>query len=110
MKWLSKLKRPVMRLTHTTCKDTSSVISEMMDHPVSFKKLWRTKIHMAMCCFCRYYKTQLETLTRLTDELSNDNSPVKIDFALSPKSKPPMEKTLNSEPRGTHLNEEKPDE
>ena len=63
-----------------------------------------------MCCFCRYYKTQLQTLTRLTDVLSNDNSPVKIDFALSPESKPPMEKALNSEPRGAHLNEEKPDE
>ena len=63
-----------------------------------------------MCCFCRYYKTQLEALTRLTDELSNDNSPVEIDFALSPKSKPPMEKTLNSEPRSAHLNKEKPDE
>ena len=37
-------------------------------------------------------------------------SPVKIDFALSPQSKPPMEKALNSEPRDAHLNEEKPDE
>ena len=110
MKWLSKLKRPVMRLTHTTCKDTSSVISEMMDHPVSPAKYWRTKIHLAMCGVCRYYKTQLETLTRLTNELSNDNSPVKIDFALSPKSKPPMGISFNSEPRGAHLNEEKPDE
>ena len=99
MKWLSKLMRPVMQLMHITCKDTSSVISEMVGHSVSFKKYWRAKIHLAMCGVCRYYKTQLEILTRLTDELSSENSPVKIDFALSPESKPQIKKALKSEPR-----------
>ena len=99
MKWLSKLMNPVMQLMHITCRDTSSVISEMMGHSVSFTEYWRTKIHLAMCGVCRYYKAQLEILTQLTDELSNENSPAEIDFALSPKSKPPMKKTLKSEPR-----------
>ena len=99
MKWLSKLMNPAMRLMQINCKDTSSVISEMMDHSVSFTKFWRAKIHLAMCSVCRYYKTQLEILTRLTDELSDENSPIEVDFALSPETKPPIKKTLKSEPR-----------
>ena len=88
-----------MRLMHITCRDTSSVISEMMDHSVSFKKYGRAKIHLAMCGVCRYYKTQLKILTRLTDELSNENSPAKIDFTLRPESKPQMKKAFKSGPR-----------
>ena len=95
---MSKLMNPVMRMMRITCRDTSSAISEMMDHSVSFKKYWRAKIHLAICGVCRYYKTQLEILTRLTDELSNKNSPVEIDFSLSPESKPPMKKAIKSKP------------
>ena len=85
MKWPSKLMNPVMRLMHITCRDTSSVISEMMDHSVSFTKYWRAKIHLAMCGVCRYYKAQLEILTRLTNELSNESSSAEVDYDLNPK-------------------------
>ena len=97
--WLPKLIDSILQLMCITCRDISPVICEMMDHPVSPEKYWRAKIHLAMCGVCRYYKAQLEILTRLTDELSNENSPAEIDFALSPKSKPPIKKTLKSEPR-----------
>ena len=95
---MSKPMNPFYRLMCITCKDTSPVISEMMDHPVSPVKYWRAKIHLAICGVCRYYKTQLEILTRLPDELSSENSPAEIDFSLRPESKPPMKKAIKSEP------------
>ena len=93
--WLSKLMGSVLQLMCITCRDVSPVIAEMVDHPVSPGKYWRAKIHLAMCGVCRYYKTQLKILTRLTHELANINSPVKIDFTLSPESQIPVKKILN---------------
>ena len=94
MKWLSKLMSPVMQLMHITCRDTSSVISEMVDHPVSPAKYWRAKIHLVMCRVCRYYENQLKILTQLTYKLADKNSPTKIDLTLCPESKIPAKKFL----------------
>ena len=85
-KLLSKSANNVLQLTNITCKDTSSIVSEMMDHQVSLKNYWRANIHLAMCGICRYYKTQLKTLTRLTRNLANKNLPTKVDITLRPKS------------------------
>ena len=94
--WLSKLMGSVLQLMCITCRDVSPVIAEMVDHPVSPGKYWRAKIHLAMCGVCRYYKTQLKILTRLTHELVHNNSPAKIDVALSPESKEPYKQILNT--------------
>ena len=96
MKWLSKLMNPVMQLMRITCRDTSSVISEMVDHPVSPAKYWRAKIHLAICGVCRYYKNQLNILTHLTHELADKNSPAKVDFTLCPESKIPVKNLSKS--------------
>ena len=99
------------QLMHITCRDTSAVISEMVDHPVSPAKYWRAKIHLVMCRVCRYYENQLKILTQLTYKLADKNSPTKIDFALSPESKPPMKKTPKSKTHQMYsLNKEKLDE
>lgn len=95
--FLSKLMNPLMQLMHITCKDTSPVISEMLDQPVSSAKYWRAKIHLAMCSVCRYYKTQLEILTRVTHELADEDSPAKMDVSLSPESKAQLKKVLKSQ-------------
>ncbi len=88
---------PLMQLMHITCKDTSPVISEMLDQPVSSAKYWRARIHLAMCSVCRYYKTQLEILTRVTHELADEDSPAKMDVSLSPESKAQLKKVLKSQ-------------
>jgi len=95
--FLSKLMNPLMQLMHITCKDTSPVISEMLDQPVSSAKYWRARIHLAMCGVCRYYKTQLEILTRVTHELADEDSPAKMDVSLSPESKAQLKKVLKSQ-------------
>jgi len=88
---------PILRLMCITCRDISPVISEMMNHPVSPAKYWRTKIHLAMCGVCRYYETQLKILTRLTHDLANKSLPTKIDDILCPESKTPLKKILKSQ-------------
>ena len=95
--FLSKLMNPLMQLMHITCKDTSPVISEMLDQPVSSAKYWRARIHLAMCGVCRYYKTQLEVLTRVTHELADEDSLAKMDVSLSPESKAQLKKVLKSQ-------------
>jgi hypothetical protein len=95
--WLSKLMNPFMQVMHITCKDTSPVISEMLDHPVSSAKYWRARIHLAMCGVCRYYKTQLEILTQVTHELASEDSPAKMDVSLSPESKAHLKNVLKSQ-------------
>jgi hypothetical protein len=95
--FLSKLMNPLMQLMHITCKDTSPVISEMLDQPVSSAKYWRARIHLARCGVCRYYKTQLEILTRVTHELADEDSPAKMDVSLSPESKAQLKKVLKSQ-------------
>ena len=70
-----------------TCRDTSPIISEMMDHRVSSGKYWRAKIHLAMCKFCRYYKVQLDVLARLARELGREDSPQQPEGTLSPEAK-----------------------
>jgi len=95
-KWLFKRMDSILGLMCITCRDISPIISEMVDWPVTSLKYWRIKIHLAMCGVCRYYKTQLKILTRLTHELVNNNSPAKVDFALSPESKEPYKQILNT--------------
>jgi len=85
----------VLQMMRITCRDISPIISEMIDHQVSPAKYWRARIHLAMCGVCRYYKTQLKTLTRLTNEISNKNSPIKMDSALRPESKTHFKKILS---------------
>ncbi len=86
-----------MQSMHITCRDTSPVISEMLDHPVSSAKYWRARIHLAMCGVCRYYKAQLEILTRATRELASEDSPATMDISLSPESKAQLKKVLKSQ-------------
>ena len=70
-----------------TCRDTSPIISEMMDHRVSPGKYWRAKIHLAMCKVCQYYKDQLEVLARLARELGRGDSLPQPEGTLTPEAK-----------------------
>ena len=93
--WLYKPIDFVLKLMHLTCRDISPVISEMMNRPISPKNYWRVRIHLAVCIICRYYKTQLKAMTRLTYELANKSSFTEIDTTLCPESKIKTKKPLN---------------
>ena len=56
---MEKLMNFILGWLNLTCKDTSPLISEMMDHRVSFIKRLKIRIHLALCGVCLYYKGQL---------------------------------------------------
>lgn len=57
-----------------TCKDTSPLISEMMDHSLPPLKRWRLKFHLAICEVCRYYREQLEILRSLGRRMGREDA------------------------------------
>ena len=77
----------ILKWLRMTCRDTSTIISEMMDHRVSPGKYWRARIHLAMCKVCQYYKVQLEVLARLARELGRGDSPPQPEGTLTPEAK-----------------------
>jgi len=54
-----------MSIFKMTCKDIYPLISEEMDHSLSFSRRARLKIHFAICNLCQIYSKQLQTLRNL---------------------------------------------
>ncbi|MEE9258764.1 MAG: hypothetical protein V3U37_04405 [Nitrospinaceae bacterium] len=77
----------ILKFFKMTCKDTSPLVSEMTDHNLPLLKRWKVKIHLAICKFCRYYKTQLETIRALARKLGREETKVPEDVALSPETR-----------------------
>jgi len=77
-----------------TCQDTSPLISEMMDHRVSFIKRLKIKIHLALCEVCLYYKDQLAVIRNLSQNLGQEDFPVKTNATLPPESKAKIRKMI----------------
>ena len=84
----------ILKWLRMTCRDTSPIISEMMDHRVSSGKYWRARIHLAMCKVCQYYKAQLEVLVRLARELGREDSLEQPEGSLSPEAKTRIKNNL----------------
>jgi len=81
---------------NATCKDTSPLISEMMDHPLPFSKLWRLKFHLAICEVCRYYQEQLKTLRALAHRLGKEEAPADPETKLSLEAKEKIQQALKN--------------
>ena len=54
-----------MSIFKMTCKDVYPLISEEMDHSLSFSRRVRLKMHLAICNLCQIYSKQLQTLRNL---------------------------------------------
>jgi hypothetical protein len=77
-----------------TCQDTSPLISEMMDHRVSFMKRLKIRIHLSLCKVCLYYKKQLEVIKGLSKNLGREDFSVNADKTLTQESKQKIKKMI----------------
>jgi len=77
-----------------TCKDTSPLISEMMDHKVSLIKRLKIKIHLSLCAVCLYYKKQLEVIRDLSKNLGREDFPANTDENLPEETKQKIKKMI----------------
>lgn len=93
---MEKLMNTILGWLNLTCQDTSPLISEMMDHRVTFFKRLKIRIHLALCGVCLYYKDQLETIRALSKNLGREDFPVKKDATLSQESKDKIKKMIEA--------------
>ncbi len=93
---MEKLMNTILGWLNLTCQDTSPLISEMMDHRVSFFKRLKIRIHLALCGVCLYYKDQLETISKLSKNLGREDFPVKKDETLPQETKDKIKKMIEA--------------
>jgi hypothetical protein len=93
---MGKLMNILTGWLNLTCQDNSSIISEMMDHRVSFLKRLKLKIHLSLCEVCLYYKKQLEIIKDLSKNLGREDFPVNTDEKLPPESKQKIKKMIEA--------------
>jgi hypothetical protein len=79
-----------------TCQDTSPLISEMMDHKVSFIKRLKLKIHLSVCKVCLYYREQLELIRDLSKNLGREDFPANKDEVLPEKSRQKIKQMIEA--------------
>ncbi len=90
-----KLRDSVLNFFASTCKDTTQLVSEEMDHRISITKQWKIKFHLAICEFCRHYKEQMETLRNLAGYLNKEGSKIGNENQLKSSAKERMKKLLD---------------
>ena len=90
-----KVRDFILDLTRSTCKDTTALISEMMDHNVSLTRRWRIKFHVTLCEYCRYYQAQLETLRNLSQGLEKKAPDMESQGSLKEDAKVMMKKLID---------------
>jgi hypothetical protein len=93
---MERLMTMILGFLKMTCKDTSPLISEMMDHRVSSIKRFKIKIHLALCEVCLYYRDQLETIRALSKNLGREDVAVKKNETLSQESKDKIKKMIEA--------------
>ncbi len=77
-----------------TCRDTTPLISEMMDHTLPLGKRLRVKFHLAICDVCGFYKKQLETVRALARKLGGEEAPTQLEAVLSEEAKSKIKDSL----------------
>jgi hypothetical protein len=93
---MGKLMNLMLGWFKLTCQDTSPLISEMMDHKVSFIKRLKLKIHLSLCKVCLYYKEQLELIRDLSKNLGREDFPASKDEALPEESRQKIKQMIEA--------------
>jgi hypothetical protein len=42
------------------CKQTSLLVSQSLDRPLTWRERWAVRIHLLICVYCRRFKQQLK--------------------------------------------------
>jgi putative zinc finger protein len=91
---IAKLDMWLIRKLRLTCKDTTPLISELMDHNLPLRKRIQLKFHLSMCRVCRFYQKQLEIVQALARKMGGDDAPTQKEEALSEQAKTKIKNSL----------------
>ncbi len=86
----------LLRLFKISCKDTSPLISEMMDHSLPLSRRLRVKVHLAMCKVCQIYQKQLKMLRTMAKRISEEDSPAYSKISLTEECKEKIKEALKN--------------
>jgi len=71
-----------------SCRAAAILISESLDHPLSWTQRFSLRFHLVICRVCRRYRRQVVGLNILAQRYLTQSAPVPFaDDALSPKEK-----------------------
>ena len=90
----AKIRDAILDAVGSTCKDTSALVSESMDHKVSASKRLRIRFHLILCEFCRYYKEQLTTIRKVAQGLDEASLDQEASKPLKEDAKEKMKKMI----------------
>ena len=91
---LAKMNTWIAHKLRVTCRDTTSLISELMDHRLPLGKRMRLKFHLTLCDVCRFYQKQLEVIQALARKLGHEEAPSQNEAVLSEQMKAKIKDTL----------------
>ncbi len=94
--WFDNFKTVIMKFFKLSCEDTSPLISESMDHTLSFPNRLRLKIHLFICGMCQCYQKQLRTIQELARCLGKEDNEVQSHIKLSPERKEQIRNSLKT--------------
>ena len=77
-----------------TCKDTTPLISELMDHKLPLGKRLRVRFQLGVCGVCRIYEKQLEVIRALARKLGSEAAPTQQEAVLSEEAKTKIKNSL----------------
>ena len=84
----------ILDLMKSKCTDTSRLLSEKMDRPLSVLKWLKVGFHLALCEYCREYKTQLQTLRQLTKGLEKEAPNMETQGSMKSESKEKLKQII----------------
>lgn len=61
------------------CKQTSLLVSQSLDRPLTWRERWAVRAHLLICVYCRRFKQQLlwirSQLSQWQQRVTEDQSP-----------------------------------
>lgn len=84
------------------CKETTQLVSESMDHQLTFRRRMGLKMHLLMCRYCDRYSHQIAILRNLVRRYSRDEIELENGITLPPESSDRLTAALNARMHDTH--------
>lgn len=83
-----------------SCREAVHLANQALEVPLSWRKRWELRVHLAMCQACRRYRRQMSALDRLIRGRAPDETP---DVVLTPGARARISRALRGEPPQTGL-------
>ena len=80
------------------CKQTSLLVSQSLDRPLTWRERWAVRLHLWICVYCRRFRQQLmlirKQMQRWQQQQSEDS-----DIQLSPTARQRITQRLDADGR-----------